>query len=594
MLLDNKIWVGTSEEGAVCLLPQLANRHGLISGATGTGKTVTLQVLAEGFSQLGVPVFMADIKGDLAGMSRPGQPNDKIQARLEQTGVKNYTNRGCPVTFWDVFGEQGHPVRATVSEMGPLLLARMLQLNDTQAGVLHLVFRIADEQGLLLIDLKDLRAMLAYVGENAQDYTIRYGNISKPSIGAIQRAIAVLEDQGGNLFFGEPALQINDWFVRDQAGHGMVNILAADKLFRRPAMYSAFLLWMLGEIYELLPERGDKELPQMVFFFDEAHLLFEDCPRELLDRIQLTIRLIRSKGVAVFFITQNPADIPSTVLSQLSARVQHALRAFTPQEQKVITAVAQTFRPNPAFDTQEAITQLGTGEALLSFLQEDGAPSITQRATILPPQSAIGTIPDDVRLTLISEGDLQGKYDEMFDRESAYEVLTAKFFTQGVTQTSVLQTVPVEQEQAEEGPVLHTTQAISFKVFDPQTGQYVEREVQAPAAPAPQPTQTAYAPQPAAQPQPQPQAPVPAPAPQQAPAVQDPPPVLVFNPQTGQYEPQAIQKPKQAAKEPAAKKQQPSTLDRMLQSFTRSTASGAGYTVGRTITRNVLGVFGIK
>ena len=586
MLLDNKIWVGTSDEGAVCLLPQLANRHGLISGATGTGKTVTLQLLAEGFSQLGVPVFMADIKGDLAGLSRPGQRNDKIEERLKKTGVQSYVNRGCPVTFWDVFGEQGHAVRATVSEMGPLLLARMLQLNDTQAGVLHLVFRIADEQGLLLIDLKDLRAMLAYVGENAQDYTVRYGNISKPSIGAIQRAIAVLEDQGGNLFFGEPALHINDWFVRDEQGNGMVNILAADKLFRRPAMYSAFLLWMLGEIYELLPETGDKELPRMVFFFDEAHLLFEDCPRELLDRIQLTIRLIRSKGVGVFFITQNPTDIPSGVLSQLSARVQHALRAFTPQEQKVITAVAQTFRQNPAFDTEQAITQLATGEALLSFLQEDGAPSVTQRATILPPQSAIGAITEELRRTLVDASDLDGKYDEMFDRESAYEVLTAKFFSHGVQQTSVLQSVPVQAAVVEEGPVPHTTQPMTFKVFDPATGQYVERQVEAPAAPAPQPSQTVYAPQP------QTPAPVPAPAPSQAPAVQDPPPVLVFNPKTGQYEPQAPQT--QKATKAASGKQQPSTLDRMLQSFTRSTASGAGYTVGRSITRNILGVFGIK
>ena len=317
MLLDNKIWIGTSNEGAISMLPQMANRHGLISGATGTGKTVTLQVLAEGFSQLGVPVFMADVKGDLAGLAKPGDQNERIASRLSQVGVTNFSFRACPVTFWDVFGKAGHPVRTTVSEMGPLLLARMLQLNDTQSGVLHLVFRIADEEGMLLIDLKDLRAMLAYVGENAGDYTLRYGNIAKASIGAIQRAIAVLEDQGGNDFFGEPALSINDWFVRDENGNGMVNILAADKLFLRPALYSAFMLWMLGELYELLPERGDKELPRMVFFFDEAHLLFEDCPKELMDKIQLTIRLIRSKGVGVFFITQNPTDVPSSVLSQL-------------------------------------------------------------------------------------------------------------------------------------------------------------------------------------------------------------------------------------------------------------------------------------
>jgi DNA helicase HerA-like ATPase len=593
MLLDNKIWIGSSAEGAVCMLPQLANRHGLISGATGTGKTVTLQVMAEAFSQLGVPVFMADVKGDLAGLARPGERNEKIVARLEQAGVTGYTNRACPVTFWDVFGKSGHPVRATVSEMGPLLLGRMLQLNDTQAGVLNLIFRIADDEGMLLIDLKDLRAMLVYAGERAQDYTLRYGNITKASVGAIQRAIAVLEDQGGNEFFGEPALAINDWFVRDEAGNGMINILAADKLFLRPALYSVFMLWMLGELYELLPEQGDKELPRMVFFFDEAHLLFEDCPKDLLDKIQLTIRLIRSKGVGVFFITQNPTDIPSSVLGQLSARVQHALRAFTPQEQKVISAVAQTFRPNPAFDTQQAITELGTGEALLSFLQEDGSPSVTQRAIVLPPQSSIGAISDSLRQELMEASDLKGKYDTMFDRQSAYEVLSGKFFSHGVQQTSVLQeipTQPVEVADTEgEVPVLQTVQTMTFKVYDPATGAYVEREVQAPAAYAP-PSQTAYAPQPAAQTM----QPVPAP---QAPAQQAIPPVLVFNPKTGQYEPQQAVPPPVHEKPTKAEKpvkQQPSTLERMLQNFTRSTASGAGYTVGRSITRNILGVFGIK
>ena len=579
MLLDKRIWVGTSQEGAVSLLPQMANRHGLISGATGTGKTVTLQLLAEGFSQLGVPVFLADVKGDLAGLARPGERSDKINARLEQTGVTGYANRACPVTFWDVFGEQGHPVRATVSEMGPLLLARMLQLNDTQSGVLHLVFRIADEQGMLLIDLKDLRAMLAYVGQNAQDYTVRYGNISKTSIGAIQRAIAVLEDQGGNQFFGEPALNINDWFVRDENGQGMVNILAASKLFLRPALYSVFLLWMLGELYELLPEQGDKELPRMVFFFDEAHLLFEDCPRELMDRIQLTIRLIRSKGVGVFFITQNPTDIPPVVLGQLAARVQHALRAFTPQEQRVIGAVAQTFRVNPAFDTQEAITQLGTGEALLSFLQEDGSPSITQRAIILPPQSAIGAISDNLRQTIIDSSDLKGKYDDMVDRESAYEMLSSKFFSHGVQHTSVVQPVPVEAQPQAAGPVPHAAEPMTFKVFDPATGQYVERQVELPQAPQAPASQTMYAPQ--------------------VPAAPQTPPVLVYNPKTGQYEPQQLTRKEQAALEKAERaqktqKQEPGALEKMLQNFTRSSASGAGYTVGRTITRNILGVFGIK
>ena len=576
MLKDNTVWLGTSQEGPVTMLPQLANRHGLISGATGTGKTVTLQVMAEAFSQLGVPVFMADVKGDLAGLAKPGEMNDRIASRLAQCGVTDYTNRAFPVTFWDVFGKSGHPVRATVSEMGPLLLARMLQLNDTQSGVLHLVFRIADDEGMLLIDLKDLRAMLVYVGENAQNYTLRYGNITKSSVGAIQRAIAVLEDQGGNQFFGEPSLDINDWFVRDEEGRGMINILAADKLFLRPAMYSAFLLWMLGEIYELLPERGDSQQPQMVFFFDEAHLLFNDCPRELLDRVELTIRLIRSKGVGVFFITQNPSDVPSSVLSQLAARVQHALRAFTPQEQRVIKTVADTFRPNPAFGTEQAIMALGTGEALLSFLLEDGSPSIVQRAMILPPQSSIGAITDSLRATILETGDLAGKYDTTFDRESAYEVLSGKFATHGVQQTAV-----VTAEETVEAPVPAAPAKATFKVYNPQTGAYETREMEmpTPAVPAPVPI-----PQPEAQ------------APAQTPAVQERPPVLVYNPRTGQYEPQDIQEYRAPtpAKKQAEPKKEKGMVEKMLDNFTRSSASGAGYTVGRSITRNILGVFGIK
>lgn len=583
MLLDNKIWLGTSSEGPVTMLPRLANRHGLISGATGTGKTVTLQVMAEAFSQLGVPVFMADVKGDLAGMAKPGEMNDKIRARMETVGMDHYSPHANPVTLWDVYGVSGHPVRTTVSEMGPLLLARMLQLNDTQTGVLHIVFRIADDEGLLLIDLKDLRAMLTYAGDRAGDYTLRYGNIAKATIGAIQRAIGVLEDQGGNLFFGEPALDLADWLVRDENGHGMINILAADKLFLRPNMYSAFLLWMLAELYELLPEQGDSELPRMVFFFDEAHLLFNDCPRELMEKVELTIRLIRSKGVAVYFITQNPADVPSSVLSQLAARVQHALRAFTPAEQKIIRTVAQTFRTNPAFDTEQAITQLQTGEALLSFLEESGAPSITQKAVILPPQSAIGTISDSFRNTLIDTSLLRDKYTQMFDRESAYEVLSAKFSSQGVMGTArvvaeeILGTVsPAAQTEA-------VPQRNTIQVFDPATGTYVEREMQAPVEyPAP------------------PAQPAPAPVPAKVTKVeQAPPPVLVYNPQTGQYEPQVqvpavqdtkpVKQPK-VQKSPAVK----SLGERMLDNFTRSTASGAGYTMGRTISRNILGVFGIK
>ena len=577
MLRDNKIWLGTSTEGPVTMLPQLANRHGLISGATGTGKTVTLQVLAEAFSQLGVPVFLADVKGDLAGLAKPGEINEKIRQRMQTVGMGSFVPHASPVTLWDVYGVSGHPVRTTVSEMGPLLLSRMLQLNDTQSGVLHIVFRIADAEGLLLIDLKDLRAMLTYAGDRAGEYTLRYGNIAKASIGSIQRSIAVLEDQGGNLFFGEPSLDLADWLVRDENGHGMINILAADQLFLRPNMYSVFLLWMLAELYELLPEQGDKELPRMVFFFDEAHLLFNDCPKELMDKVELTIRLIRSKGVSVFFITQNPADVPSSVLSQLANRVQHALRAFTPVEQKIIRTVAQTFRPNPSFDIEQAITQLETGEALLSFLEESGAPSVTQRAVILPPQSAIGAISDSLRSTLIDTSEVRDKYTEVFDRESAYEMLSAKFTSQGILGTArvlaeeILGTVsPAAQAEPQ-------IQRSTIQVFDPASGKYVEREMQsAPAYPVPQ------------------AAPVPA---QVRKVEQTPPPVLVYNPATGQYEPQhqvpAVQESK-PAKEPRTTKAVKGLGERMLDNFTRSTASGAGYTMGRTISRGILGIFGIK
>ena len=580
MLRDNKVWVGTSAEGPVTLLPRLANRHGLISGATGTGKTVTLQVLAEGFSQLGVPVFMADVKGDLAGLSKPGEQNDKIRQRMEAVGLDSFAPKSAPVTLWDVYGESGHPVRTTVSEMGPLLLSRMLQLNDTQAGVLHIVFRIADDEGLLLIDLKDLRAMLTYVGDRANDYTLRYGNVAKTSVGTIQRAIAVLEDQGGNLFFGEPGLDLADWLVRDENGSGMINILAADKLFLRPNMYSVFMLWMLAELYELLPEQGDSELPRMVFFFDEAHLLFQDCPRELMDKVELTIRLIRSKGVGVFFITQNPGDIPSSILSQLAARVQHALRAFTPQEQKVIKTVAQTFRVNPAFDTEEAITQLQTGEALLSFLDEEGVPGITQRAIILPPQSAIGTISENFRKTLIDTSEVADKYTHTFDRDSAYEVLAAKFNSLGIPEMArvVLEEVTGSVEPAVRPEPI--AQRSVIKVFDTKTGQYVEREMQSPASyPAPQ-----------ASVQPVPQ--------QSARRVEQPlPPVLVYNQKTGQYEPHQ-HFPAQMEAEPPKKAKVQKTVkglgEKMLDNFTRSTASGAGYTMGRTISRGILGIFGVK
>ena len=391
MLYENKIWVGTGEK-PVFLLPQMANRHGLIAGATGTGKTVSLKVLAEGFSNMGVPVFLADIKGDLAGMVEVGQHSDSIAKRLVKCGVPSFQYCEFPSVFWDVYGRQGHPVRATVSEMGPTLLARMLGLNDTQAGVLSILFRIADDEGMLLLDLKDLKAMLAYIGENARDYTLDYGNISTATVGAIQRAVGMLEDEGGDQFFGEPALNIADWMQGSGEGKGVINILAASELFQRPKMYSTFLLWMLSELYELLPEAGDLDKPRMVFFFDEAHLLFNDCPPALLEKLEQVVRLIRSKAVGVYFITQNPCDIPMSILGQLGNRIQHALRAYTPLDQKAVRTAAQTFRANPAFDTEEAITQLKTGEALVSFLDEDGAPGIVERATILPPQSSMSAI----------------------------------------------------------------------------------------------------------------------------------------------------------------------------------------------------------
>ncbi len=406
------------------LLPQMANRHGLVAGATGTGKTVTLQVLAEGFSQRGVPVFMADVKGDLSGISQPGTASPRVQERLRQLHLDGFTFGGCPVVFWDVFGEQGHPVRATVSEMGPLLLGRLLQLNETQAGVLNLVFRIADEHGLLLLDAKDLRAMLQYVGQNASEFTARYGNISSASVGAIQRNLLALESQGADQFFGEPALNFDDLLQTDPQGRGQVNILAADRLMQAPKVYATFLLWMLSELFERLPEAGDLPKPKLVFFFDEAHLLFTDIPPVLMEKVEQVIRLIRSKGVGVFFVTQNPDDIPDKVLGQLGNRVQHALRAFTPRDQKAVQAAAQTFRPNPKLDTAQVITQLGVGEALVSLLDENAQPAIVQRAFVVPPRSQIGPIRPDQRRPIIQSSLVFGQYEKAIDRESAYERLT--------------------------------------------------------------------------------------------------------------------------------------------------------------------------
>ena len=404
------------------LLPGLANRHGLITGATGTGKTVTLQKLAESFSQIGVPVFMADIKGDLTGISQAGSIGGKMAGVLQERGIELPAPIACPTTLWDVFSEQGHPVRATVSDMGPLLLSRMLDLNDTQTGVLNIVFRIADDNGMLLLDLKDLRAMLQYVGENASQFTTQYGNISSASVGAIQRGLLQIESQGGDKFFGEPMLNIED-LMQTVSGQGMINILAADKLLQAPRLYASFLLWMLSELFEQLPEIGDPEKPKLVFFFDEAHLLFDDAPKVLLERIELVVRLVRSKGVGVYFVTQNPIDIPDTVLAQLGNRVQHALRAYTPRDQKAVKATAETMRPNPDINIAQAITELATGEALVSFLDEKGRPGVTQRVYVVPPGSQIGPITPQQREALLSNSLVAGSYEKVLDRESAYEML---------------------------------------------------------------------------------------------------------------------------------------------------------------------------
>jgi len=407
------------------LLPALANRHGLITGATGTGKTISLQTLAERLSRIGVPVFMADVKGDLTGISQPGKPSDKLKAILAERGIELPSPQACPTTLWDVFGEQGHPVRATVSDMGPLLLARMLALNETQQGVLQLVFKIADDNGLLLLDLKDLRAMLQHVGDNAAQYQTEYGNVSAASVGAIQRGLLQIDEQGGDKFFGEPMLNIAD-FMQTDGGNGVINILAADKLMNAPRLYATFLLWMLSELFEQLPEVGDLDKPKLVFFFDEAHLLFKDAPAALVERIELVVRLVRSKGVGVYFVTQNPLDIPDSVLAQLGNRVQHALRAFTPRDQKAVKAAADTMRAKPGLDIATAITELAVGEALVSLLDEKGRPSITERVFVLPPGSQIGPITLEQRQALLQGSLVAGVYEKAVDRESAYEKIKGR------------------------------------------------------------------------------------------------------------------------------------------------------------------------
>ncbi|MDD3336295.1 MAG: DUF853 family protein [Eubacteriales bacterium] len=549
MFYDQKIWVGSdANRNPVYLLPQMANRHGLIAGATGTGKTVTLKVMAEGFSDMGVPVFLGDIKGDLSGMIKLGEPSDKVGQRLMETGVNEFKHESYPAVFWDVYGEAGHPVRTTISEMGPMLLSRMLNLNDTQAGVLNILFRVADDEGMLLLDVKDIKAMLAYVGENSSKYTINYGNVSKASIGAIQRAVALLEDQGGDKFFGEPALKITDWMKNDEDGRGYINILACDKLFLSPLMYSTFLLWMLSELYETLPEQGDQEKPRMVFFFDEAHLLFDDCSKQLMDKIEQVVRLIRSKGVGVYFITQNPTDVPMNVLGQLGNRVQHALRAFTPLDQKAVKVAAQTFRANPAFDTEKAITELKTGEALISFLDENGAPGIVQRATILPPQSYMGAVSETLRQTFIQTSPFAGVYDQSVDRESAYEFLVTKM---SEVAAPAPQAAPAPMRTAP--TMAQTTVPVQgFMVYDPTTGQYVQKQLDtmenAPVPPMQQaPVMTEAAP---SIPQAVPTAPQVVPAAQPQTVVQN---VLVLDPTTGQY----VQKQMTMALDPTTGQYQP-------------------------------------
>ena len=422
---QDAILVGKGESTQLLQLG-LANRHGLIAGATGTGKTVSLQILAEGFSSKGVPVFLADVKGDLAGLSQPATPNPKLAERAAAVGLADYAGRAFPVVFWDLFGEQGHPIRTTVSEMGPLLLARLLGLNDTQEGVLNVAFRVADDQGLLLLDLKDLRALMNFVGENAQEVSLQYGRVGTASVGAIQRRLLTLDQQGAEHFFGEPALDIKDLMRTDLAGQGLVNVLAADQLMLSPKLYATFLLWLLSELFEELPEVGDPDKPRLVFFFDEAHLLFDEAPRALLDRIEQVVRLIRSKGVGVYFISQNPLDIPDDVLGQLGNRIQHALRAFTPRDQKAVRAAAETFRANPKLDVAVAITELAVGEALVSTLQDKGIPGIVERTLIRPPCSRIGPATEDERQQVIGRSPLAGRYDQTIDRESAYESLQAQ------------------------------------------------------------------------------------------------------------------------------------------------------------------------
>ena len=461
--------IAKSKDKEIALLPQLANRHGLITGATGTGKTVSLQKMAESFASIGVPVFMADVKGDLSGIGAAGVESPKLKERLAALGINEFTPRANTTVFWDVFGEAGHPVRATVSDMGPMLLARLLNLNDTQAGVLQLVFKIADDQGLLIIDLKDLRATLQYVGDNAKDFTTEYGNISAASIGAIQRGLMGIEAQGGDKFFGEPMLDIADLIQTDADGRGVINILAADKLYNSPKLYSTFLLWLLSELFEQLPEVGDVDKPKLVFFFDEAHLLFNDAPKALLEKIEQVVRLIRSKGVGVYFVTQNPLDVPESVLGQLGNRVQHALRAFTPKDQKAVKTAAETMRANPEFDAATVITELGVGEALISFLDEKGRPHIVERAFIVAPNSRLGPLTPAERKAAIENSVIYGHYEQIIDRESAFEKLRGGA---AASQPGNPAGAPAAEAQDEGGGLLGGLSNILFGTTGPRGGRH--------------------------------------------------------------------------------------------------------------------------
>ena len=465
MYAEEKVWIAQSGEEKVCIFPKMANRHGLIAGATGTGKTITLKVLAESFSDAGVPVFLADAKGDLAGMCKPGEDTEDMQKRIQKFGLQDiWSYHAYPTAFWDVYGKAGHPLRTTISEMGPLLLGRLMGLNDTQADILSIVFRIADDAGLLLLDIKDLRSMLNYVGEHVADYVTTYGNMTKQSIGAIVRTLVDLEEQGGDVFFGEPALDIRDWFRTDENGKGYINVLAADKLMNYPDMYGMFMLWMMSELFETMPEAGDADKPKIVFFFDEAHMLFDSATPELLQKIEQVVKLIRSKGVGIYFITQSPSDIPDGVLGQLGNRIQHALRAYTPKEQKALKAAAESFRENPEFKTIDVLPQLGTGEALVSVLDEEGRPSVVKQCKILCPQSRMGAISDEERADVMRGDTLAAKYDESVERDSAYEFLNRKALEEQKAQEEAAAKAEQEAAEAEEAKIKAKQEAEHAKI----------------------------------------------------------------------------------------------------------------------------------